>query len=148
LLRLQLPACAGRSARYKSPQRAAGGEPRRLCGHGVFAHAGREWRPAVHEIPGVQTGRSASTIGQSRSTRREVPPGWAGQETLYKAVVQKYCRTCHVAVNFIDQFSGDLAFRRVSDFDEFGFELAHRACGTDGGEPRMRWSMPNSKVTF
>jgi len=63
-------------------------------------------------------------------------------------VVQKYCRTCHVAVNFIDQFSGDLAFRRVSDFDEFGFELAHRACGTDGGEPRMRWSMPNSKVTF
>ena len=37
LLRLQLPACAGRAARYKSPQRAAGREPRRLRGHGAFA---------------------------------------------------------------------------------------------------------------
>jgi hypothetical protein len=84
----------------------------------------------------------------STFTDDAVPPGWAGKEALYKGVVQRYCRTCHVAMTFIDQFGGALAFRRSSDFDEFTFELAHRACGVDGGEPRMRWSMPNSKVTF
>ena len=76
-----------------------------------------------------------------------VPPGWVGQETLYKTVVQKYCRTCHVAMSA----SGgrDFAFPRFSDFDRFGFELGGRACGSvEGGIPRARWSMPNSKVTF
>jgi hypothetical protein len=43
---------------------------------------------------------------------------------------------------------GDLAFPRFADFDQFGFELATRACGTNGGILRARWSMPNSKVTF
>jgi hypothetical protein len=43
----------------------------------------------------------------------------------------------------------DFAFPRFSDFDQFGFELGGRACGSvEGGIPRARWSMPNSKVTF
>lgn len=75
-----------------------------------------------------------------------VPPGWAGQEALYRTVVQKYCRTCHVAMS--SSGGRDFAFPRFSDFDQLGFEVGARACGAPGGISRARWSMPNSKVTF
>jgi hypothetical protein len=76
-----------------------------------------------------------------------IPPGWTGQETLYKTLVQKYCRTCHVAMS-VDARGRDLAFPSVSEFNKFDFELARRACGLSAGIRRARWSMPNAKVTF
>src|SRR5262249_10170348 len=82
----------------------------------------------------------------STFTDDAVPPGWAAQQTLYKTVVKKYCRTCHVAMAAAG--GRDFAFPSFSAFDQFGFELASRACGTKDGIPRARWSMPNSKVTF
>jgi hypothetical protein len=75
-----------------------------------------------------------------------VPPGWAGQETLYRAVEKKYCRTCDVAMSASN--GRNLGFPGFSDFDQFAFELATRTCGIGGGISRARWSMPNSKVTF
>jgi hypothetical protein len=99
-------------------------------------------RPALVNLLNVWYPNPAT----SPFTDDAVPPGWSGHETLYKTVLQKYCRTCHVAM----AASGgrDFAFPSFSDFDRFGFELATRACGTTGGIPRARWSMPNSKVTF
>lgn len=76
-----------------------------------------------------------------------VPSGWVGNESTYRTVVQKYCRTCHVAQD-AGSAGRDLSFRRFSDFESFKSELAGRACGLPTGIDRARWSMPNAKTTF
>jgi hypothetical protein len=75
-----------------------------------------------------------------------IPPGWLGQEVLYTKLYQKYCRTCHVAMSI--RADHDLAFQTFSQFEERKGVLRDRVCGLEGALGKLRWSMPNAKITF
>lgn len=74
-----------------------------------------------------------------------VPSGWAKDvksKALYTSVVKDFCRTCHVAI-----FP---SLNSLVDFNNYKKTIASHVCGRGNAEPepRTRWSMPNSKVTF
>jgi hypothetical protein len=106
-------------------------------------------RPALVELLNVFYPNPATS-----TFTNGVPPGWQSEETLYRTVVQKYCRTCHVAMPVSQGGAGhaptgeDLSFR--SGFLGAPFHLRDLVCprrGQTSGFVAL-WSMPNSKVTF
>jgi hypothetical protein len=98
-------------------------------------------RPAIRELINLwYPDPSLSTFTD------RIPPGWLGHEVLYTKTFQKYCRTCHVAMS--TRADHNLAFQTFSQFDERKFVLHDRACGLQGAIGRLRWSMPNAKITF
>ena len=61
-----------------------------------------------------------------------VPPGWAGQETLYNSVYRQYCRMCHLASR--------TPFLTFTQFKSFAATIEDKVCqSTD---------MPNAQVPY
>ena len=88
--------------------------------------------------------------GRTEQDSQFVPPGWMGNEQLYRRVVKPSCRTCHVAMrpafnfnrfeNLANDDSSTPADDRQGGFKDNHSLIKLRVC--DSRE------MPNSKVTF
>ncbi|WP_237155533.1 hypothetical protein [Oryzibacter oryziterrae] len=69
-----------------------------------------------------------------------VPPGWAGNTSLYNRVVKPACRTCHIAM--------PASFNTLAQFDTYASFIKTHVCGNTGNYEKSRYSMPNARVTF
>lgn len=53
---------------------------------------------AISQLVNGWYGNNLSGTGPNQDTSY-VPPGWEGQEVVYRKVVKPYCRGCHIALN-------------------------------------------------
>ena len=70
----------------------------------------------------------------SRASDAYVPPGWAGKPNIYDAVVKRYCRTCHLALEEHYDFTSERLFTGLAQ------TIQNALCYTR--------SMPHAEVPF
>lgn len=57
---------------------------------------------------------NATEVFENEFDSNAVPTGWAGFESIFRSVVRRSCRTCHVANQFSRTFDNEIDFRAVT----------------------------------
>jgi len=99
--------------------------------------------PAIDNLINGWYSGNVNTAGATVPDDTYIPAGWDIDKTsrnLYRHVYRKYCRMCHSAQRYNDDYKDNLAFESFSDFQQKADEIGRHVCGFH--------SMPNSEVPY